>query len=63
MTEDRAYLDKQRGMAAPGAAEDPKSRQCLKCRKQFPSEWAGQRVCARCKNRSEWRSGALPRSY
>ena len=46
MTEDRAYLDKQRSMAAPGAAEDPKSRQCLKCRKQFPSEWAGQRVCA-----------------
>jgi hypothetical protein len=44
-------------------ADDPKHRRCLKCGDDFPSEWAGQRVCPRCKKRSEWRSGAPPRSY
>jgi hypothetical protein len=44
-------------------ADDSKHRRCLKCGDDFPSEWAGQRVCPRCKKRSEWRSGAPPRSY
>jgi hypothetical protein len=44
-------------------ADAPRYRRCLKCGDDFPSEWAGQRVCPRCKKRSEWRSGAPPRSY
>ena len=37
--------------------EEPKSRQCLKCREPFSSEWSGERVCKRCKSSGTWRSG------
>lgn len=33
-------------------------RLCLKCRQDFPSSWAGERVCARCKGRADWRNGS-----
>ena len=32
-------------------------RQCLRCQSPFNSEWAGERVCVRCKSSSTWRSG------
>ena len=35
-----------------------KIRRCLKCRNEFPSEWAGERICARCKNKNEWRNSS-----
>ncbi len=35
-----------------------KTRRCLKCREPFESEWAGERVCVRCKGSSSWREGA-----
>jgi hypothetical protein len=38
---------------------DEKIRKCLICRSPFPSAWAGERVCRRCKSSSTWRSGAL----
>jgi len=42
------------------APEDTaKIRQCLKCRNDFPSEWAGERVCSRCKSSNAWRYGRL----
>jgi len=47
----------KRAVADQPAVDEPKSRQCLKCRDDFHSEWSGQRVCTKCKNRSEWRSG------
>lgn len=34
-----------------------KVRQCLRCKATFPSEWSGERICARCKGTSAWRSG------
>jgi DnaJ-class molecular chaperone len=34
-----------------------KSRNCLKCREPFSSEWSGERVCKRCKSSGTWRSG------
>lgn len=37
--------------------DTPKTRACLKCRQQFQSAWAGERVCGRCKNSEAWRSG------
>jgi hypothetical protein len=37
--------------------DDPKVRQCLRCRGAFESQWAGERICARCKSSSAWRSG------
>jgi Zn finger protein HypA/HybF involved in hydrogenase expression len=45
------------------AADAPKSRRCLKCRADFLSEWAGQRVCPNCKRKTQWISGALPKSF
>ena len=34
-----------------------KTRKCLVCKVEFLSEWAGERVCTKCKSRSEWRNG------
>ena len=41
------------------AADTARIRQCLKCRNDFPSEWAGERVCSRCKSSNAWRFGRL----
>jgi hypothetical protein len=51
-------------MRRPAAQElersaEEKIRKCLICRSPFPSAWAGERVCRRCKASSTWRSGAL----
>ena len=50
--------------AEPDAPEqdyviEEKTRLCLVCRSPFPSAWAGERICRRCKSSSAWRSGAL----
>ena len=37
---------------------DPKTRPCLVCEVPFQSEWAGERICRRCKSTAAWRSGA-----
>ncbi len=34
-----------------------KARVCLMCRKSFESEWAGERVCRKCKSTETWRRG------
>lgn len=34
-----------------------KDRKCLKCKATFQSEWAGERVCRRCKGTNAWRNG------
>ncbi len=34
-----------------------KTRKCLVCEAPFLSEWAGERVCQKCKSKSSWRSG------
>ncbi len=36
---------------------EPKTRKCLLCRQPFPSAWAGERVCRKCKSTSAWRTG------
>jgi hypothetical protein len=41
---------------------EPQVRQCLRCRADFHSEWSGERICARCKGTSAWRSGLPVRS-
>jgi len=43
-------------------ADDPrveqrKLRTCLSCNGPFESEWAGERICRRCKGTSSWRGG------
>jgi hypothetical protein len=36
----------------------PKQRECLRCQSTFESQWAGERICARCKGTTAWRTGA-----
>ena len=36
---------------------EPKARRCLMCSETFESDWAGERVCKRCKATAAWRSG------
>ena len=45
------------------AGDVPKSRKCLACRGKFQSEWAGQRVCDKCKKKTQWRTGAVRESF
>ncbi len=37
--------------------EERKTRKCLVCKAEFVSEWAGERICHKCKSSSNWRSG------
>ena len=34
-----------------------KTRKCLMCEAPFLSEWAGERICPKCKSSSNWRRG------
>lgn len=34
-----------------------KTRKCLMCGSSFPSAWAGERICRKCKSSSTWRQG------
>ncbi len=45
----------------PDAADAPKTRHCLQCQSEFQSSWAGERICPKCKGKSAWRIGNLPR--
>lgn len=38
---------------------EQKTRKCLLCREPFPSSWAGERVCKKCKSTSTWRSSGM----
>jgi hypothetical protein len=38
---------------------EQKVRKCLICRDSFPSAWAGERVCRKCKSTSTWRSSGM----
>ena len=47
----------------PRGATEQKIRKCLICRSRFPSAWAGELICRRCKNTAAWRSGARSLNY
>jgi hypothetical protein len=57
--------DQRRGMdddhKKPAAERDsgPKTKPCLVCKAPFLSEWAGERICRRCKSSAAWRSGVI----
>jgi len=40
-------------------SQEQKTRKCLLCREPFPSAWAGERVCRKCKSTSTWRSSGM----
>ena len=55
--------DKGRVWSKDQPREDaPKVRQCLRCQATFESEWAGERICSRCKGTAAWRQAAPPQS-
>jgi len=37
--------------------DERKTRKCLMCEDPFLSEWAGERICRKCKPTHNWRSG------
>ena len=37
--------------------DERKTRKCLMCRVEFLSEWAGERICRKCKSSKNWRRG------
>jgi len=37
----------------PDRVQVAKTRQCLKCLKEFTSSWSGERICKQCKLRME----------
>lgn len=41
----------------PADRHTARVRQCLKCKSDFRSQWAGERICSRCKGSKGWRSG------
>jgi len=43
---------------APEGDIDPKVRNCLSCLRPFTSEWAGERICPKCKSSVSWRMGS-----
>jgi hypothetical protein len=45
-------------MPADQPAKDVnRQRDCLRCGDSFESEWAGVRICPRCKRSKAWQSG------
>ena len=40
-----------------GRDDESKTRKCLVCKVEFLSEWAGERVCKKCKSSKNWRNG------
>ena len=42
----------------PEPSQVARTRRCLKCAEAFDSEWAGERICRRCKGTAVWREGA-----
>jgi len=41
----------------------PKRRTCLRCLTEFESEWAGERICTRCKGTAAWKAGTSAQSH
>ena len=36
---------------------EARERRCLMCKERFDSEWAGERICKRCRQTAAWRQG------
>lgn len=41
----------------------PRKRGCLSCSLPFQSQWAGERICKRCKSSAVWRDGTRTRTH
>ena len=59
----RQHNNPTRKPRADRADTEAKTRLCLKCRKIFSSEWAGERVCRPCKLSNAWREGRAAEYY
>ena len=55
-------MDDDHKKPASGRDIEPKTKPCLVCKSPFLSEWAGERICRRCKSTAAWRSGVVSRS-
>lgn len=51
-------------MASGNATESVlRCRKCLRCATSFQSEWAGERICKRCKSTAAWRTGTPAQAH
>ena len=64
MTAGNSQKKNMRDIALPTKDEErdihtqtQKIRKCLLCSTDFESEWAGERVCKKCKATAAWRQG------
>jgi hypothetical protein len=55
-------MDDDQKMPASLRDTEPKTKPCLVCKSPFLSEWAGERICRRCKSTAAWRSGVVSQS-
>ena len=53
----RPYYQAPPSLPPEKKKDTSKIRNCLSCLKSFQSEWAGDRVCGRCKRMRVWKSG------
>jgi hypothetical protein len=51
-----AELDHEEETGELGARALRLVRRCLGCLSLFDSEWAGERICRRCKHSARWRT-------
>ena len=54
---DTLYLMAHYSKPTPERTYVSKTRNCLKRREPFESDWAGERICRRCKGTHGWREG------
>ena len=55
MSKRRQFAKENASKPAFAHQDEAKIRRCLMCREQFLSEWAGHRVCNRCKQSAAWK--------
>ena len=49
--------NKKQDTPETGPDKGVRMRRCLRCGERFPSEWAGERICRKCKSTVAWRRG------
>jgi hypothetical protein len=52
-----AKVSREEALSATDDTPETKPRLCLMCSTEFLSEWAGERICRKCKSSTKWRNG------
>lgn len=55
--EHKTELEDKKPEPDAGDKGQARTRKCLMCGADFPSKWAGERICRKCKSSTAWRRG------